>query len=378
MSSTISPPAASPSPSQKPIVRIGSRKSKLAIVQTEIIVSLLQKSSPEYTYEIKAMSTTGDKNQQMALHNFGAKALWTQELEGLLVEGDIDCIVHSLKDIPTTLPPGCTLGAVPARASPYDALSMHPTLLPTHKSLSTLPPNSIVGTSSVRRIAQLARLYPHLRFRSVRGNVGTRLGKLDGSDLKKEASDEVNEEGYEKQEGYSCLVLAAAGLERLDLGDRITHLLAKKKKKNATGEEEEEGIYHAVGQGALGVEIRQGDERISKLVSKLDHLPTRLECEAERALMRELEGGCSVPIGVETEWVEEQEEGVKKELILRGWVGSLDGKEAVEGEAKRKVGSLEEARELGREVAKVLRDGGAGRILEAIIKEKREKEEKVE
>ncbi|KAK5138633.1 hypothetical protein LTR04_004332, partial [Oleoguttula sp. CCFEE 6159] len=262
-----------------PTINIGTRRSLLARIQTDIVEKALKEAHPERRYEIHAMSTMGDKNQVTPLHDFGAKALWTHELEALLLEGKLDLVVHSLKDMPTQLPPSLTIGSIFAREDPRDALVVSPSLASTHRTLASLPGGSIIGTSSVRRSAQLKRLYPHLRFADVRGNVGTRLAKLDSP----------------PPEGphYAALILAAAGLLRLGLGERITALLSKR----------DGGMLHAVGQGALGIEIREADDETRRILAKVGDERTARACLAERSLMRTLEGGCSVPIGVETEWV---------------------------------------------------------------------------
>jgi len=262
-------------------------------------------------------------------------------------------------DMPTQLPSTCALGAILPRADPRDALVMAPRLAPTHKTLSSLPPGSIVGTSSVRRSAQIARLYPHLHFADVRGNVGTRLAKLDA-----EPAEHGDGGGEGKGVRYSCLILAAAGLERLGFGERITQYLDSR----------EGGLLHAVGQGALGVEIRAGDERMQKLLEPLGDRRTGLACLAERSLMRTLEGGCSVPIGVETEWVEPhdgakghgEEEGKGEVLLMRAMVVSLDGRDHVEGERRGEVRTTEQADDFGWTMARDLVQKGAGRILETI------------
>lgn len=316
------------------IVRIGSRQSALALVQTKLVETALQQAWPAMAYEIHAMKTAGDKNQTTALHDFGAKSLWTYELEALLLEGKIDLIVHSLKDIPTQIPPTLTIGAIFRREDPRDALVVHP-LLP-YRDISSLPPGSVVGTSSVRRSAQIARRYPHLRCENVRGNVGTRLAKLDAADSP-----------------YSCLVLAAAGLERLQLRHRITQHLDSR----------DGGLLHAVGQGALAVEIRDGDERTQGLLAKLGHRPTTLACLAERSLMRTLEGGCSVPIGVETEWAGDGPDTV---LVMRAIVVSVDGKDTAQAAIQRRVETTDDADEFGRAMAKELVGHGAAKILEKI------------
>ncbi|KAI9827739.1 MAG: porphobilinogen deaminase [Thelocarpon impressellum] len=336
---------ASAPPGELRTVNIGSRKSVLALVQTEIVHKALRAARPELHYEIHAMSTMGDKNQVTPLHDFGAKSLWTHELESGLLDGSLDLIVHSLKgacsniedaalmnaDMPTQLPPSLKIGAILEREDPRDALVMKASL--PHTSLSELPPGSTVGTSSVRRSAQMARKHPHLRFADVRGNVGTRLAKLDAEDG-----------------AYACLVLAAAGLKRLEQGHRITQYL-----DSTSG-----GLLHAVGQGALGVEVRENDARIQDLLQKLVHAPTTLACLAERSLMRTLEGGCSVPIGVETEW------SSSSTLKMRAVVVSLDGTESVEGELEEDVRTEEQADSFGRAMARTLVDRGAERILKAI------------
>ena len=196
-----------------------------------------------------------------------------------------------------------------------------------------------MGTSSVRRSAQIARKYPHLKFANVRGNVGTRLAKLDA-----------------EESTYSCLILAAAGLKRLNLGHRITQYL----------DSNNGGLLHAVGQGALGIEIREGDARIQEVVSKLGHRPTTLACLAERSLMRTLEGGCSVPIGVETQWRTTGTGPTKDLLVMRALVVSLDGTQSAEAELEETVEREEQADQFGRDIAKQLIQHGAEAILKAI------------
>lgn len=250
--------------------RIGTRKSQLARIQTELIATALQYLYPDHTFPVQPMSTAGDLNKVTPLYQFDAKALWTRELEVALLEGEIDMIVHSLKDMPTTLPEGCALGAITEREDPRDAVVMKAGL--NYKGLEELPEGSVVGTSSVRRIAQLRRAYPHLHYADVRGNVDTRLKKLDHS----------------TDPNYSAIILAEAGLARMELNHRSTCLLSSPI------------LLHAVGQGSLGIEIRAGDEKTRELLRPLNHRESRLRCLAERSLMRALEGGCSVPIGVET------------------------------------------------------------------------------
>ncbi|KAK7530931.1 porphobilinogen deaminase, dipyromethane cofactor binding domain-containing protein [Phyllosticta citribraziliensis] len=353
----------------EPIVHLGTRRSALARVQTDIVEAALKKAWPGQRCEIHAMATMGDKNQTTALHEMGAKSLWTHELEALLETGDLDMIVHSLKDMPTTLPPKLSIGAIFPREDPRDAFVLKASLhdassnTPQYPTLASLPPDSIIGTSSVRRAAQLKRRYPHLRFADVRGNLGTRLAKLDGTWTPEDPATVVPE--------YSALILAAAGLKRLDLGHRITALLSAR----------DGGMLHAVGQGALGIEVRAGDARAQKLLSRVGCERSARACLAERALMRALEGGCSVPIGVESEWVDgatgeaipPQGEGQSgsepadgEELVLRAIVVSLDGSKAAEVETRRKIESRDDAESLGRHVANMLVNRGAGEILAEI------------
>ncbi|KAI9837308.1 MAG: hypothetical protein M1819_000382 [Sarea resinae] len=350
--------------SQTSTVNIGTRKSLLARIQADLVRDSLKEAWPSKSYEIHAMSTMGDKNQIVALHNFGAKSLWTHELEAGLLEGTLDLIVHCVKDMPTQLPPTLRLGAILKREDPRDCLVMKPSLAAQYTSLASLPAGSIVGTSSVRRSAQIASQYPHLKFADVRGNVGTRLSKLD---------DPAGE--------YSCLILAAAGLLRLGLADRITQYLDS---RNG-------GMLYAVGQGALGIEVREGDDKVLDLLAPVAHLPTTLACLAERSLMRTLEGGCSVPIGVETEWggnnnnnnnnkavnTEDANNDNKRSsnaddetddetLTMRARVVSLDGSQAVNAASSAPVRTVVEADAFGRHVAQLLIEKGAGQILEKI------------
>jgi hydroxymethylbilane synthase len=252
-------------------------------------------------------------------------------------------------DMPTQLPATLSIGAIFPREDPRDALVVSPSLAPTltaaqsaHDILNDLPKGSIIGTSSLRRSAQLRRAYPHLAFADVRGNVPTRLRKLD---------DPTSFLPEQEVPQFAALILAAAGLTRLDLGDRITRLLSKK----------EGGCLHAVGQGAIGVEIRTRDAATKTLLANLGCWDTTRACLAERSLMRTLEGGCSVPIGVESEWHE------KDSLLLRAVVVSLDGSEAVEAEATLVIKTEEDAEAMGREVARLLVEKGAGDILEKIV-----------
>ncbi|MBF2077055.1 MAG: hydroxymethylbilane synthase [Synechococcales cyanobacterium T60_A2020_003] len=307
-------------------VRIGSRKSQLALVQTHWVRDRLQEHYPNRVFEIETMSTQGDNILDVALAKIGDKGLFTKELEVGMLNGSIDFAVHSLKDLPTRLPEGLILGCVTERENPADALVLHEKHL--GKQIATLPEGAVIGTSSLRRLAQLRHHYPHLEFKDVRGNLNTRLQKLDDGQ-------------------YDALILAVAGLERLGMGDRIHQILPP------------EISLHAVGQGALGIECRADDPEVLELLKALEHKPTALRCYAERAFLRELEGGCQVPIGVHTVIDGDS-------LTLTGLVASLDGKRLIKDEVS---GAATDAEQLGTTLALKLRDQGAQEILDEILAE---------
>ncbi|KAM0700940.1 hypothetical protein Q7P35_012662 [Cladosporium inversicolor] len=368
---------------------VGTRRSLLARVQTDQIVQALKKHWPTYQFEIHAMATVADNDLKTALYKFNEKSLWTAELEVLLSDKKLDFIVHSLKDMPTQLPNDLVLGAVTARNDPRDALVVHPSLVSSIRTLADLPKGSVVGTSSLRRVAQLKRHFPHLAFKDVRGNIGTRLAKLDNPEVE-----------------YSAIVIAVAGLERLGMQDRITSYLSK----------DNGGMLHAVGQGALGVEIRKDDERTQKLLDPIICERSMRAALVERGLLRTLEGGCSVPIGVESNWMskktslisnagtgvgvgikpaeeyhhltgvaqepsdsqvgfststntaarDDSGDGVTDELDVRAIVVSLDGQQAAETSVQRRISSRDDAEEFGIEVARRLVENGADKILQEI------------
>jgi hydroxymethylbilane synthase len=272
------------------------------------------------------MSTQGDKILDVALAKIGDKGLFTKELEVGMLEESIDLAVHSLKDLPTKLPDGLVLGCVTERVNPADALVVN--AQHQDKQLDSLPEGAIIGTSSLRRLAQLRHYYPHLTFKDVRGNVNTRLAKLDAGE-------------------YDGIILAVAGLQRLGMGDRIHQVIPS------------DISLHAVGQGALGIECRANDAEVLEILKMLEDIPSRDRCLAERAFLRELEGGCQVPIGVNTQLENDI-------LTLTGLVASLDGqqllKESISGPAPQ-------AEQLGEDLAQKLRKEGAGEILAAILAE---------
>ncbi len=307
-------------------VRIASRKSQLALVQTYWVQGELQKHFPDITFEVQTMSTQGDKILDVALAKIGDKGLFTKELEVGMLNGDSDIAVHSLKDLPTRLPEGLMLGCVTEREDPADALVVHENH--KDKQLETLPPGAVIGTSSLRRLAQLRHHYPHLEFKDIRGNLNTRLQKLDDGE-------------------YDAIILAVAGLTRLGMSDRIHQVIAP------------EISLHAVGQGALGIECREGDSDILEIIKVLEHAPTAQRCYAERAFLRELEGGCQVPIGVNTVINGDQ-------LTLTGMVASLDGKRLIKDSV---TGNATDAEALGIQLAHQLKDQGAQEILNEIFAE---------
>lgn len=311
------------SPSTRTI-RIGSRKSQLALVQTYWVQEELQKHFPLRQFDVETMSTQGDKILDVALAKIGDKGLFTKELEVAMLEQQVDFAVHSLKDLPTNLPDGLMLGCVTQRVNPADALVVSDKN--KDKQLDTLPEGAVIGTSSLRRLAQLRHHFPHLIFKDIRGNVNTRLSKLDANE-------------------YDGIILAVAGLQRLGMGDRIHQIIAP------------EISLHAVGQGALGIECRTGDPEILEVLKPLEHEETRDRCYAERSFLRELEGGCQVPIGVNTKI----ENGI---LTLTGMVSSLDGQRLVKDTIS---GQPNDAEVLGRELAIKVRDAGAGEILAEIF-----------
>ena len=241
-----------------------------------------------------------------------------------MLDNTADIAVHSLKDLPTNLPAGLVLGCITERENPADALVVN--AKNQQYQLETLPAGSVIGTSSLRRLAQLRHHYPHLVFKDVRGNVITRLEKLDSG-------------------GYDALILAAAGLGRLDLANRIHQLIPP------------EISLHAVGQGALGIECRIDDQEVLEVLKSLEHPATAARCIAERSFLRSLEGGCQVPIGVNT-----LVEGDR--LTLTGMVATLDGQTLIKNQV---IGAVVDAEQLGKDLAVALCAQGARTILDEIF-----------
>ncbi|MDQ3665279.1 MAG: hydroxymethylbilane synthase [Acidobacteriota bacterium] len=298
---------------------IGSRGSKLALWQANWIRTLVSRFHPKVTVEIEIIRTTGDVTTE-PLSVIGGKGVFTKELEDALLAGRIDLAVHSLKDLPTNLPDLLTIAAICEREDARDALVLREAQ--TLSSVNELPTGAVVGTSSQRRLAQLKYLRRDVVIKDVRGNVDTRLRKLD--------------EGQ-----YDALILAAAGLRRLGLESRISALIAT------------EEMLPAVGQGALAVEARANDRSTIALVSPLNHAATQIACASERAFLRALGGGCQLPIAGYA-----VDSG--NQLVLQGLVANPLGQEIVRGKL---TGSTAGAEELGSQLAHQLLKRGGDRLL---------------
>lgn len=258
-------------------IRIGTRASRLALWQANFVA---QKLSENFSVELVKIQTTGDKILDAPLAKIGGKGLFTKEIETALAAGKIDLAVHSLKDVPNELPAGFEIAAVTRRENPFDAFVSN-----RFSSLEEIPSGGVIGTSSLRRAAQILNLRPDLRIENLRGNVDTRLRKLDAGD-------------------FDAVILAAAGLERLGYGSRIRKILTE--------------IIPAAGQGALAIEIRAGDEKIHAAVKVLHDEKTGAAIQIERDFLRKIGGGCQIPVGVFAE--------VGEKISVRAVIASVDGK----------------------------------------------------
>lgn len=301
---------------------IGSRGSKLALWQAEWVKSRLAELHPRAQVTIDIIKTSGDVLKDAPLAVIGGKGVFTKELEEALIDRRIDLAVHSLKDLPTVLPAGLMIPAVTEREDARDALVLRAGLSIERPSIRTLPDGFVVGTSSPRRLAQLKHLRADIRVRELRGNVDTRLRKLDAGE-------------------YDAAILASAGLRRLGLGDRISAPIDVAE------------MLPAVGQGALGVETRDGDEEVIELLAMLDHQETRAACTAERAMLRALGGGCQLPIAAHAV-VRGQR------LRLDGLVAATSGETIVRASLE---GAAADAEQLGAELATRLLKQGAESLL---------------
>lgn len=302
---------------------VGTRDSALAMWQTNWVVDSLKKMNPEYTFQIVSMKTQGDKILDVALAKIGDKGLFTKELEVAMLNREIDLAVHSMKDLPTDLPDGLTIGAMCERVDPKDVVISREGV-----PLAQLPQGALIGTSSLRRCAQLLNYRPDLQLEPLRGNLNTRMAKLERNNL-------------------DAIILAAAGVERLGWGDRITERLSI------------DVCLPAVGQGSIGIEIREGDQDVSAVVQKINHAPTWAAITAERALLKKLEGGCQIPIGALGTVDGDQ-------LTLKGVVAGLDGQELIRDQIS---GPVAEAAALGVNLALRLLEMGADKILRTVRQE---------
>ncbi|OMJ29889.1 Porphobilinogen deaminase [Smittium culicis] len=298
----------SQTPTEKNSFTVGSRKSNLAVVQSEMVIQYLSEAFSKKSFPLVTMSTTGDRVLDVALSKIGEKALFTKELEYALEDKSVDLVVHSLKDLPTVLPEGMEISSILKREDPRDVVIFPSYSRSKYSNLNDLPEGSQIGTSSVRRIAQLSKAFPHLRFLDIRGNLNTRFKKLE-----------------DPESGYSAIILAAAGVKRLGFSNIISQYL------------DDTCMYYAVGQGALAIETRSDDEHTRNVVLKLAHTKTLLECVAERGLMRFLEGGCSIPIGVWSTWIPSESLDDQPSLLLRGVVSSIDGEDRIKAEYSAQI-----------------------------------------
>ncbi|MES9973548.1 hydroxymethylbilane synthase [Candidatus Thiodiazotropha sp. LNASS1] len=301
-------------------ITIATRKSPLAMWQAEHVAAELKRVHPDIRVELMGMTTQGDKILDTPLAKIGGKGLFIKELEQGLISGEADIAVHSMKDVPVELPPGLHLPVIMQREDPRDAFVSN-----RYQSIDQLPQGACVGTSSLRRQCQLAEVRPDLVINSLRGNVNTRLRKLDDGE-------------------YDAIILAAAGLKRLGFEDRITALIGP------------EQSLPAIGQGAVGIECRVDDPRVNDLITQLHHAETAYCVGAERAMNQRLNGGCQVPIA----GYAMLESG---NLWLRGLVGEPDGSRIIRGEVE---GKTQEARAMGEGLADRLLEWGADEILKAL------------
>ena len=304
-------------------LRIATRKSPLALWQAEFVRNQLLRHHPGLTVELVTFTTRGDKILDTPLAKIGGKGLFVKELETALLDNGADLAVHSMKDVPMDFPEGLELGVICEREDPRDAL-----VSARFAGIDALPTGARVGTSSLRRQCQLRALRPDLDIISLRGNVNTRLAKLDAG-------------------AYDAIILATAGLLRLDFGARIRERISTRTSLPAGG------------QGAVGIEIRSDDARLRALLEPLHHEPSALCVRAERAMNKHLQGGCQVPIACFAELQDEQ-------LFLRGLVGAPDGSIVLRAEMHGLSGTPEA---LGVDVAEQLLQQGAAEILEQVYRE---------
>lgn len=301
---------------------VGSRRSKLALTQTKWVIEQLKKAGAPYEFEIKEIVTKGDKILDVTLSKVGGKGLFVKEIEAALLNKEIDFAVHSMKDMPAILPPGLTIGAVPPREDARDVL-----ISKNKQTLNELPAGSIIGTSSLRRSAQLLAMRNDIEIKWIRGNIDTRINKLNTED-------------------YDAIILAAAGLKRMGWSDEVV-----------TEYIDSTTCVPAVGQGALAIECREDDEELIQLLQSINCEKTNKAVQAERTFLHRMEGSCQVPIAGYAEWDEQ-------DIRLTALVASPDGitvyKETISGNDPVEIGNM---------AANRLIEKGAKQLIDKIVKE---------
>ncbi len=299
---------------------VGSRRSKLALRQSQQFIDQLKEIQPDLDIEIKEIVTKGDRVLDKQLSKVGGKGLFVKEIQNELFDHTIDLAIHSLKDVPSELPEGLTLGCVPDRENPFDAY-----IAKNHTPLDQLPAGSVIGTSSLRRGAQILAKYPDLEIKWIRGNIDTRLHKLETED-------------------YDAIILAAAGLRRMGWSDDIV-----------TAYLDKETLVPAIGQGALGIECRSDDEELIALLQKVHNQSVARCVTAERTFLKAMNGSCQVPIGG---YATEEDDGT---IEFTGLIMSTDGKERYQQTERGK-----DPVEVAEKVSTILQDQGAHKIIEAL------------
>jgi len=299
------------------LLRVGTRRSPLAMTQTNFVIGAIREKFPEIEFELRPLASVADRDRVSEFHQFKMIGVFTSEHEEQLLRNEVDLVVHSLKDLPTLLRDGLVLAAVPKREDPRDVLC--------GSTLDALPQGAKVGTGSLRRRAQIQSLRPDVTVVPIRGNVGPRLARIEGED------------------GLDAVILAHAGLERLGLGERTSDFLDPRR------------FPYAVGQGALGIEARAEDTRLREILRAIECPTSRAEVDAEREMLHALGAGCSLPVGAFCSW-----EGDR--LSLQAQVTSLDGTDSVVATEAEPAGR---ARELGLTVAEKLKQLGGAKILES-------------
>ncbi|ACL05696.1 hydroxymethylbilane synthase [Desulfatibacillum aliphaticivorans] len=303
------------------LIKIGTRGSPLALWQAEHVAALLERRNPNVKTELVVIKTKGDKILDVPLAKVGGKGLFVKEIEESLLDGRTDMAVHSMKDVPSEFPPGLCLAAIMEREDPRDAL-----ICSRAKGLLDLPPNAKIGTSSLRRSAQLLALMPDLQIEPLRGNIGTRLDKLTSLNL-------------------DAIVLAAAGVKRMAMDDKVSEYIP------------EETVLPAVGQGAMGIEIREDDPVAGPLARALNHEPTQVIVTGERAFLKRLDGGCQVPVAAHGR--------LKGDFLqLTGVIAGVDGTPIFRDSVS---GKKEDAKELGVKLAEKLLNAGGKAVLDELL-----------